>query len=79
MWQHELLAAGSPARCAYCPGEIAAGAAAWWDDEHAVWICTTCVPANESTAHSIGHAFARDERRSYAGLFSMVDLDGRKS
>ena len=31
---------------------------AWWDDEERAWICTTCVPTDEGTAHSIGYATA---------------------
>jgi hypothetical protein len=57
--RQELLAARSPDTCAYCPSEIPEGMHAWWDTEEEVWACTTCVPPDESTAHSVSYATLR--------------------
>jgi hypothetical protein len=54
--RQELLAARGPDICAHCPSVIAEGMRAWWDSDEEVWTCTTCVPTNESAAHSVGFA-----------------------
>jgi hypothetical protein len=54
--------------CSGCEGELDPGARAWWDlDEH-LWTCTACLPTDESTRHSVAHAFVRPDR-TYSGLF----------
>ena len=68
MRHHQLLAAGRATACAYCAAEIAASACAWWIAEENTWACTTCLPANEGTSHSVSYAHTTDARR-YTGLF----------
>jgi hypothetical protein len=71
--RQELLSAGSPITCAHCPSAIAEGTRAWWDDEEHVWTCTTCVPVDESSAHSIAyttaHALERNRQKIAAASF----------
>jgi hypothetical protein len=57
--RQELLAARSEVTCAYCPSAIAEGSRAWWDADEHLWTCTTCVPTDESAAHSVGYATLR--------------------
>ena len=72
--RQELLAARSPVTCAYCPSAIAEGTRAWWDDEDGTWICTTCVPADDSALHSIGYttASAREVNRQKIAAASFL-------
>jgi hypothetical protein len=60
--RHELLTVRSPVTCAYCPSAIAEGKRAWWDSDERIWVCTTCVPTDESAAHSIGYSTASARR-----------------
>ena len=72
--RQDLLAARSPVTCAYCLSAIAAGTRAWRDlDEH-VWTCTTCVPTDESAAHSVGYttAYAREGNRQKIAAASFL-------
>ena len=72
--RQELLAARSPVTCAYCPSAIAEGMRAWWDDEDRSWICTTCVPTDDSVRHSIGYttASAREVNRQKIAAASFL-------
>jgi hypothetical protein len=54
----ELLAAGAADVCAHC-GAALAGAAAWWDEQHRDWTCTTCVPADDGATHSLAYGVHR--------------------
>jgi hypothetical protein len=72
--RQELLAARSPVTCAYCPSAIATGTRAWFDPHERVWICTTCLPTDESAVHSIGYstAFARARNRQKIAAASFL-------
>jgi hypothetical protein len=68
MLRQQLLTVEEAERCAGCETGLDAGDPAWWDDAEHLWTCTDCVPTDESTRHSVGHAFVRRER-SYSGIF----------
>lgn len=72
--RQEFLTARSANTCAFCPSAIPEGMSAWWDAEERIWICTTCVPTDDSAPHSVGYATAssREDNRQKIAAASFL-------